>query len=69
MIVSTKSSANPTSCETKMTAPGKASIASWRASFDNLSSEAGLGAAITKIAATFMSLSTLVTNAFKMIKT
>ena len=37
-------------------------------SFDNLSSSQGLGMAIAKIGATFMTLATLVTNAFSMIK-
>ena len=37
-------------------------------SFDNLSSEAGLGAAIGKMGATFMTLATLVTNAFALVK-
>ena len=36
--------------------------------FDNLSSESGLGTAVAKIGATFTTLATLVVNVFKMIK-
>lgn len=36
--------------------------------FDNLSGESGLGAAVAKIGATFMTLATLVTHAFTLVK-